>query len=65
MTDHDPSQSNARSDARVKAATGVTRKGSKPAWGQGLRKLYDDVAAEPLPPSFEDLLDRLEQARRG
>jgi hypothetical protein len=38
------------------------RKGSKPEWADGLRKLYDDVVSEPLPDSFEDLLRRLDQA---
>lgn len=36
--------------------------GAKPAWTQNLRKLYDDVVAEPLPDSFEDLLNKLDKA---
>ena len=30
-------------------------------WGDGLKKLYDSVVDEPLPDSFQDLLDRLEK----
>ena len=43
------------------------RKGSAkhPGWADGLRKLYDDVVAEPLPDSFEDLLKKLDQAGNG
>lgn len=35
---------------------------NRPGWAEGLRKLYDDVVAEPLPDSFEDLLRKLDQA---
>lgn len=31
-----------------------------PAWSDGLRKLYDSVVEEPLPDSFKDLLDKLD-----
>ena len=37
----------------------------RPAWAEGLRKLYDGVVAEPLPDSFEDLLKKLDQAKDG
>jgi hypothetical protein len=37
----------------------------RPAWADGLRKLYDGVVAEPLPDSFEDLLKKLDQAKDG
>jgi len=45
----------------------AARKGSAshPGWAEGLRKLYDDVVAEPLPDSFEDLLKKLDQADNG
>lgn len=33
----------------------------KPAWAEGLRKLYDSVVSEPLPDSFDDLLKKLDQ----
>jgi hypothetical protein len=38
---------------------------NRPGWAEGLRKLYDDVVAEPLPDSFEDLLRKLDQADNG
>ena len=33
----------------------------RPEWADGLRKLYDSVVDEPLPDSFQDLLDKLDQ----
>lgn len=38
---------------------------NQPGWADGLRKLYDDVVAEPLPDSFEVLLKKLDQAGNG
>ena len=32
----------------------------QPAWSDGLRKLYDEVVDEPLPESFKDLLEKLD-----
>ncbi|MFZ9395723.1 MAG: NepR family anti-sigma factor [Erythrobacter sp.] len=32
----------------------------KPDWADGLRALYDSVVHEPLPDSFRDLLDKLD-----
>lgn len=37
------------------------RPADRAGWAEGLRKLYDDVVAEPLPDSFEELLKRLDQ----
>ena len=31
-----------------------------PDWAAGLRRLYDSVVEEPLPDSFSDLLDKLD-----
>ncbi len=31
-----------------------------PDWANGLRQLYDSVVDEPLPDSFQDLLDKLD-----
>jgi hypothetical protein len=31
-----------------------------PDWAAGLRRLYDSVVEEPLPDSFADLLDKLD-----
>lgn len=35
----------------------------KPAWANGIKALYDAVTEEPLPVDFEDLLDRLSNAK--
>ena len=34
---------------------------SKPDWADGLRQLYDSVVDEPLPDSFKDLLEKLDE----
>lgn len=31
-----------------------------PEWANGLKRLYDSVVEEPLPDSFQDLLDKLD-----
>ena len=37
------------------------RRGQKsPEWAAGLRRLYDSVVEEPLPDSFTNLLDMLD-----
>ena len=33
----------------------------RPDWADGLRQLYDAVVDEPLPDTFKDLLDRLDE----
>ncbi|MEW4449106.1 NepR family anti-sigma factor [Qipengyuania sp. JC766] len=33
---------------------------SQPEWADGLKKLYKEVVDEPLPDSFKDLLDKLD-----
>ena len=45
----------------------VTRnnEGEEPGWADGLRKLYQSVAEEPLPSAFDDLLKRLDEAHDG
>lgn len=52
------------SDRRPRSAKPDPQPGmaNRPGWADGLRKLYDDVVAEPLPDSFEDLLRKLDQA---
>ncbi len=35
---------------------------STPDWAEGLRQLYDSVVNEPLPDSFKELLDKLENS---
>lgn len=34
---------------------------ASPDWASGLRRLYDSVVEEPLPNSFSQLLDKLDQ----
>ena len=34
-----------------------------PEWADGLRQLYDSVVDEPLPDSFKDLLDQLDESK--
>ncbi len=38
------------------------RASREPGWAEGLRKLYDNVVAEPLPDHFEALLKKLDQS---
>lgn len=33
---------------------------NQPDWANGLKQLYDAVVDEPLPDSFQDLLDQLD-----
>jgi hypothetical protein len=39
---------------------GAPAKQKNPDWAAGLRRLYDAVVEEPLPDSFSDLLDKLD-----
>jgi len=44
------------------------RKGAKPRspeWADGLKLLYDSVVDEPLPDSFAQLLDKLDDPSHG
>ena len=34
---------------------------TEPDWADGLKRLYDSVLDEPLPPSFEELLAKLDE----
>lgn len=45
------------SPERAKGASAAAR----PDWADGLRQLYDSVVDEPLPDTFKDLLDRLDE----
>lgn len=42
------------------APTGPGGKSQDPDWANGLKRLYDSVVEEPLPDSFQDLLDQLD-----
>ncbi|NLR41313.1 hypothetical protein HGI46_19460 [Novosphingobium sp. ERW19] len=44
------------------------RKGGKPRppeWADGLKRLYDSVLDEPLPDTFADLLNKLDDSSNG
>ncbi|MEL0210599.1 MAG: NepR family anti-sigma factor [Novosphingobium sp.] len=44
------------------------RKGAKarpPEWADGLKRLYDSVLDEPLPDTFAQLLDKLDDQSHG
>ncbi len=44
----------------VTAKAALAAKTVKPDWANGLRQLYDNVVAEPLPDAFADLLSKLD-----
>jgi len=50
----------------MKTTTATHRRASgkakTPEWATGLRRLYDSVVEEPLPDSFAQLLDQLDDA---
>lgn len=50
----------ARKGAPGRAAPAPAATQNKPDWADGLRALYDAVVEEPLPDSFKDLLNRLD-----
>lgn len=37
----------------------------QPGWIQGLRQIYNSVLEEPLPPSFDNLLKKLDEENGG
>lgn len=41
------------------------KRGAKPAWADGLKKLYDSVVDEPLPSDLENLLAQLDSDSEG
>jgi hypothetical protein len=52
----DPAMNDVGKDRRAPA------KQKNPDWAAGLRRLYDAVVEEPLPDSFSDLLDKLDNS---
>ena len=52
---HNPEKTPPKGGAR-----GAACKDRRPDWADGLRALYDSVVDEPLPDSFKDLLNRLD-----
>ena len=44
----------------IRASSGAGGRGKDPDWANGLRQLYDSVVEEPLPDSFQNLLDQLD-----
>lgn len=41
------------------------RRERQPGWIQGLRQIYNSVLNEPLPPSFDSLLKKLDDENGG
>ena len=59
-------RSNARMAAGLRPDAPAPAASDCPAVGADLRRLFDDVTREPMPPRLVDLCDRLEDAfRRG
>ena len=58
------SQSTGKDDPKRRPGpTSETRHSKEPGWADGLRQLYNSVLHEPLPDSFEDLLQKLDRAK--
>lgn len=49
-----------KAPTRVNPSAARAAKTVKPDWANGLRQLYDNVVAEPLPDAFADLLSKLD-----
>ena len=54
-----------RMDDRKRMPRGTSRSGEtkEPGWAESLRQLYNAVVHEPLPDSFEELLEKLDRAK--
>lgn len=46
-------------------APAAKRRDRQPGWVQGLRQIYNSVLEEPLPPSFDSLLKKLDEENDG
>lgn len=53
------------SQKKRKKKTPPLKDGREPEWANGLRQLYDSVVDEPLPDSFNDLLDKLDDESKS
>jgi hypothetical protein len=53
------SNSNSKSEG-VGSPSPASGRQQSPEWAAGLRRLYDAVVEEPLPDSFAELLDKLD-----
>ncbi len=54
-----------RNQERANGSIGQSASASgqeKPDWADGLKQLYDSVVEEPLPDTFRDLLDQLDNS---
>jgi len=53
-----------KSDKRMKTLEQdrARNRQASPEWASGLRRLYDSVVEEPLPDTFAQLLDKLDNA---
>jgi hypothetical protein len=54
----DQTNSNGKRDKKLARKAQLAE---KPGWIHGLRQLYDSTVNEPLPPSFEELLRKLDE----
>jgi len=57
MTSENKSQEGKAGSASIRKKQ---ERDSDPEWTDGLRQLYDSVVDEPIPDSFRDLLDQLD-----
>lgn len=53
------------SDKKISPAPKAGTKQSKPAWAEGLKRMYNEVVDEQLPDEFTALLKQLDQASDG
>jgi len=53
------------SDKKTPPAPKAGTKQSKPAWAEGLKRMYNEVVDEQLPDEFTALLKQLDQASDG
>lgn len=45
---------------KTRSSSTISARRKSPDWTNGLRRLYDSVVEEPLPDSFADLLNKLD-----
>ena len=60
MTSHTPRNPQRQPASGSPAASSGSGKEKAPDWANGLKQLYDSVVEEPLPDSFQDLIDKLD-----
>ena len=65
MASHDDTNSTGKRANGSIPPAGPGGAAEKPDWANGLKQLYDSVVEEPLPDSFRDLLDKLDDGDGG